>query len=545
MAKKITEDDANMWIMKNDFDDRFKIISWSGKSTEKSLFKDIKRDVFFRESFTIFKRNLKRNPETIFNPSKNERKKLIEDSNIRKYGKSHYSKTNEYKDRVRKTNLEKYGVTNVMKSDKFKEKLQETTMKRYGVSHYSKTEEFSKRINQAFEKKSEEELQKINKKRIETIKKRYGEKGLKHQDIRSKAIKTNIEKYGKENPRQSKEIEEKIKKTNLERYGHEYAQQSNSVKEKIKKTMILRGHHKQYQKKSLKEWADEIGFSRTHFNKLVNDLGFEKAIMLTPQESSLETIVKQILSNIGYSEDFYSHNRKLGSYRPDFQIMNQLVIECDGLFWHSDSVIEDKSYHKQKRDHYKKSGFDSLFFREDEILKKGDIVSSIIRNRLKKSKKYYARKLNVKLLSHDETRKFFEDNHLMGNGTGRTYALLGGDEIFCGLQVRWKNKEQSLLDISRFCTKMNHSVVGGWSKLIKHATKKERPKIIQTFVDQRYGSGRYLVDLGWVLESNFLSFRWTNGFESFHRMKFPGNSGYDHGLAKIWDCGQAKYVKHL
>jgi hypothetical protein len=47
--------------------------------------------------------------------------------------------------------------------------------------------------------------------------------------------KTNLEKYGVENPFQSEEIKGKIKNANLEKYGVENPQQNKNIKEKTKK----------------------------------------------------------------------------------------------------------------------------------------------------------------------------------------------------------------------------------------------------------------------------------------------------------------------
>lgn len=53
-----------------------------------------------------------------------------------------------------------------------------------------------------------------------------------------KTKKTNLEKYGVENPFQSKEIKKKIKATNKEKYGVECPLQSQEIKDKVKQTCI-------------------------------------------------------------------------------------------------------------------------------------------------------------------------------------------------------------------------------------------------------------------------------------------------------------------
>ena len=55
-----------------------------------------------------------------------------------------------------------------------------------------------------------------------------------------KIKKTNLEKYGVENPFQSKEIIKKIKATNKEKYGVESPLQSQEIKNKVKQTCIYK-----------------------------------------------------------------------------------------------------------------------------------------------------------------------------------------------------------------------------------------------------------------------------------------------------------------
>ena len=64
-----------------------------------------------------------------------------------------------------------------------------------------------------------------------------------------------------------------------------------------------------------------------------------------------------------------------------------------------------------------------------------------------------------------------------------------------------------------------------------------------TFIDLRYGSGNYLANLGFIYQGAYPSFKWTDGKNTFNRMKFPGSSGYAQGCARLWDCGQAKWLK--
>ena len=259
----------------------------------------------------------------------------------------------------------------------------------------------------------------------------------------------------------------------------------------------------------------------------------------TNLESKMELILKETEKTFIYNEWFQE-----AKIRPDFLLPQEnIIIECNGFRWHSDEFIKNKNFHQSRLKKIERNGYSGLFFNSDEILNKTSVVKSIIKNKIGISNRLFARKCKVLSISSKVAREFFIENHLMGNGSGRTYSLISNDEkIAAAIQVRWTRKDLKFLDISRFCTSNETSVVGGYSKLIKHVLLEEKPNKIQTFVDRRYGSGIYLSQFGFKKETEGLSFVWTDGKKAFHRMKFPANSGYERGLFKIWDCGQAKWV---
>ncbi len=93
-------------------------------------------------------------------------------------------------------------------------------------------------------KKSKEQL---NAERSKLCKKAYHNKSNNElNQIKEKRKQTNIERFGVENPYQSKEIQEKIKQKNLELYGVEYATQRKDVKEKIDKSTLESQGAKRY-----------------------------------------------------------------------------------------------------------------------------------------------------------------------------------------------------------------------------------------------------------------------------------------------------------
>lgn len=537
MPSRLSKQDVENFIKKNNLSNKFELIEFSGKASTKSKFKDKIRNIEFECEFAIFKRNLKRNPDTTFSISKEEQKQKSKESFQKKYGVDHYSKTNEFKEKNRNTSLKKYGVTNVMKSEDGFYKQRKSLMKSYGVNSPLKSKEIKERQQRSTLKSTGFEHSFQN----PDILKKAIEKN-RTSEAKNKRIKTNNLLYGGSAPIKNREIRGKIENTNLNLYGSKCLFDIPEFQKKLLEKKIEKGLCRTYSGKTISEWAEELGFSYTGFNKLVNEIGFEEAVKLQPSKTKIEYLVEKMLIELNCD---FERNKflKETNFKPDFHIKNKnLIIECDGLFWHSDKVIKSYKYHKNKKEKYKEKGYESLFFRSDEIEEKAAIIKSIIQNKIGLNKKVFARKCDHLMLDNDS---FFAENHLMGPGSGRIYSLSFGNEIVAGIQVKWKSKERGELEISRFCAKNGISVIGGFSRLLKRVVSAENPSKIVTFIDRRYGEGKYLKNFGFEQMSNYCSFAWTDGKRTYHRLIHGGSSGYEAGLAKIWDCGQARWELDL
>ena len=223
----------------------------------------------------------------------------------------------------------------------------------------------------------------------------------------------------------------------------------------------------------------------------------------TNSYTSLELMLKGFLDE--YEINYTNHQRLNINdkyYIPDF-ILDNLIVEVDGLYWHSDNCRPD-DYHINKKTSYENSGYDSLFFREDEIRDKFDIVKSMVLNRLNRSAKIFARKCKLDKINDKAANSYFEANHLMGKGRGTCYVLTFNDTIVAALRLK-RNKNNDY-EISRFCNSKFLTVTGALSKLLSFAIKDKKPDSIMTFIDKRYGKGNYLKDLG---------FRYVHIYPSF------------------------------
>jgi len=155
-----------------------------------------------------------------------------------------------------------------------------------------------------------------------------------------------------------------------------------------------------------------------------------------------------------------------------------------------------------------------------------------------------------------EANAFFQQNHLMGvYRAAKTYGLYTQDnELVCCMSLR-RSKDDNSLEISRFCSLLYTSVRGGFSKLLKFIEKLHNPSKILSFCDLRYSSGQSYEKLNFKLQATSLGWQWTDFLNIYNRRLCRANMDQrnltqaEHSAElkwyKIYDAGQAKYVKEL
>ncbi len=495
------------------------------------------------------------------------KEKIIE-TNHTKYGINHFTQTEEFKNKAKQTNLNKYGVENANQNKDVRQKIKETNLKRYGnicplntletrtkieldnlnrygVKNYLSSEDGKKRVattnfwkygvtNPFADKDIQEQIKNTN---LDKFGVAYP---MQAESVKEKSRKTCLDKYGVANVSQNKNIKEQIRKTNIERYGVPSPIQNKKIFNKMIENRIKSGNIITFDGKTIKEIAKENKKSYNSFRLNVYKYGLDFALTIEPKENSLEKLFKDMLdkNNIGYSR-----HQVINKRNTDFILSNGTVVECNGNYWHSDQVIKVTNYHMKKQIDYFVAGHRSLFFREDEIHNKLHIIESIILNNIGKSKKIFARNCTIKKVRKSEAKEFLIKNHLMGNGSGDSFGLFLDDKLISLIQIRCKHLENKIYEISRFCTLLNTTVTGGFSRLVKYVENNIKMKELFTFIDLRYGTGSYLPNLGFKEGKTYLSFKWVNHHEVYGRMKFPKNTGYNFGFAKLWDCGQKKFIK--
>jgi len=260
------------------------------------------------------------------------------------------------------------------------------------------------------------------------------------------------------------------------------------------------------------------------------------------------------------SIDSRAQNRvKIGGTEVDILVGN-LGIEINGIYWHSEAAGKDKKYHINKTTAVAAHGIKLLHFFEDDLLRRPEIIESIIRSKLGRTKKIAARKCTARSITPSAANAFFENSHLAGGVSGikNAVGLFFNDELVLAVAIggsRYKKNESELL---RFASKLNTTVVGGLSKAIKATGV----GIIHTYVDRMISDGSGYLSAGWkkVGESGpayhycssrepwkhnrlqFQKHKLKDKIDSFNKSLTEWENMQAAGWNRVWDCGTIKLV---
>jgi len=275
--------------------------------------------------------------------------------------------------------------------------------------------------------------------------------------------------------------------------------------------------------------------------------------------SKPQSEIKEFIEGLGYSVIFNSRdvlkNLEIDIYVPE----KKLAIEFNGLYWHSDK-FKNKNYHLNKTIECEKLKISLLHIFEDEWLDKKELLMSMIKHKMGVTENIiYARKCEIKNINSKLSKDFLLKNHIQGYTNARyNLALFYEGNIVSLLTVGkrgiLKNGEHEVI---RFCNVINTSVVGSFSKLLKHFIKETGINTLITYSDRRFGVGDVYIKNGFKFMSNTdVNYSYIVNKKRESRFKYQKHKlvkmGYDKnkteaeimseiGLDKIYDCGNKKF----
>ncbi|MGL6066438.1 MAG: hypothetical protein ACRC0R_05100 [Cetobacterium sp.] len=270
---------------------------------------------------------------------------------------------------------------------------------------------------------------------------------------------------------------------------------------------------------------------------------------------------------------FYIDSKK---YELDIYIKElNIGIEFDGLYWHSESK-KGKSYHIEKQKAFNSIGIRTIHIREDEWAYKQEIVKSRLIYLIGKTKKrLFARRCDIRIVSNNIKSLFLDKYHIQGRDrSSLAFGLYYNGKILSIMtfgkvrdSMRGKNDmSENTYELIRFCSRTDLSIVGGFSKLLKHSInylKDIGVTKIKTFADKRWSDGNVYSKNGFLLShSSNPGYVYFCRLDVYSRQQFqkhkleekldifdPNLSEYanmlNNGYNRYWDCGQFVYYMEI
>lgn len=340
-----------------------------------------------------------------------------------------------------------------------------------------------------------------------------------------KRIINNQKKYGVDNVFQLESIKERIKETIKEKYGVDYISQSEEVKKRIRKTNIEKYGVEIYMnsedfKVKSGETLSEYGVTNISQLEHIKQRKKDKWDSLTPSEkndihnkrrktneengnnfgvSNKELEVLEYVRSIYDGEILNSDREILNGSELDIYLPDEnFAIEFNGIYWHSE-LYRDRYYHYDKFKGCSDRGINLFQIYEDDWKYRKDIVKSMIFNKLNlTTNRVYARKCEVRIIEDVSiVRKFLNDNHLQGSvNSSIKIGLYYEDELVSLMTLIRVNN--TTFNLNRFCNKKFHSIVGGFTKILKFFTMNNPGISIETFSDNDYSYGELYENNGFI-----------------------------------------------
>lgn len=261
----------------------------------------------------------------------------------------------------------------------------------------------------------------------------------------------------------------------------------------------------------------------------------------------------------------------------------ELVINIDSLYFNSE-LYKNDNYHNMLTTVCKDYGLRLIHIFEDEWINNKSLVKDKLRTILyNNSRKIYARKCIVKVISPSEKNEFLNKNHIQGADnsaiklglyTNTKYyeeETLVAVMTFCKPRKALGQKSSDTVydyELSRYAGIKRYNVIGGFSKLLKYFEKNYDWSSIITYADKRWSNGNLYIKCGfellhesnpsyWYVNTNTMNkreYRYVYRKTALSKL-FPNIYSDDKtekeimkeaGYLRIYDCGTMvfKYIKN-
>jgi flagellar hook protein FlgE len=423
-----------------------------------------------------------------------------EETNQKRYGAKCSLQNKEVQNKIKDTLLDRYGVENASQNVDIKRRKQDTCRENYGVLNPMQSIE-------------------VRDKHKERYKSKTGfENPFSNPECMQKAEETSLLKFGTKHPMQSEIVQQKRKKTHQAKWGCQFPSQHPETREKQLVTLAASMRNGSKPELEMLSWIHSLG-------------------------------IEAKKSYLG------------GDHPCEIDIMCESMgigIEFNGDYWHSEVNVPN-DYHYEKTQKAIKNGVELIHIFQSEWQTNKEIVKSYIKAKLGKcERRIFARKCEIIEVSKETSFKFFNENHLQGKPHLhiKTFGLVYQGEIVAAASFSKPHRQNiKQIQLSRFANVKDCLVVGGLSKLCKHAYKNLGEFVSFVHLRLGYGNAYYKAGFTYVGTVRYDYWYWDSSKKKIvtkqarkkSTVKTPeGVTEHEHalqdGLLRIYDCGKLKFI---
>lgn len=371
------------------------------------------------------------------------------------------------------------------------------------------------------------------------------------------------------------EILSKTKHTIKEKYGVEYVTQSSDVIDKMQVTKRnnIKQLEEQYNCTSQENLFSLYGqgwlilhIPKTHINghSFISNTYLPKITSYEPQyniafSSNKENEIADYIESLGY-KTLRNDRKIICPYELDIYVCGvNLAIEFNGNYWHS-TQYKNAKYHKMKTDLCAEKNIRLLHIYEYEWDNHKEIIKSIIESACRCTvNKIMARKCKIINVDAATEKNFINDNHLQGYIPSKYAIGLEYEGELVEIATFGKSRfERNKIELLRSCSKLHTTVIGGFSKLIKHCKYNE----ITTYVNLSKFNGNSYLKSGFTvigitppnyvyIKNNVILSRYQCQKKKLEKLlpDFDATLSETENMIrnnwlKVYDCGNLKMIKN-
>lgn len=316
--------------------------------------------------------------------------------------------------------------------------------------------------------------------------------------------------------------------------------------------------------KGVTQISEELDLTYRTVSLAMGRLGVEQKFFRTAPRT-MQNEIYEFVQSFGY-ETLMEDRTIIKPKEIDILVKSKnLGIELNGIYWHSvgyGHTQEEKMKHYIKTKLCNQSGIRLIQLWDLEWVNKKDICKDIIRRSLSKTENiHYAKQFTVKMVENKEYNTFLDDNHIQGYAKAKyKYGLYKDNVLYSVMSFGKSRFESGAEELIRFCTRINHTIIGGAEKLFKFHSKENSSKII-SYCDNRLFIGNMYSALGFTkISEGTVDYMWVDNRnktlsryktqkhklknllgDKFNQDKTEDQMMYENGYNKLYGCGHSKW----